>query len=348
MKGKILSPYPRSVSVGFPKIPAGANRLLKMKRYNRLFSQIVSFENIYSGYLKARRGKRFKKDVLLFTYFLEYNLTGIKKELEKENYVHGGYKEFIVRDSKKRTIRAPCFKDRIMHHALCNVVEPIFEKTFIFDSYACRKGKGTHRALKRLKTWLKASEGYCLKCDISKYFDSVNQAVLLGIIEKKIKDKKVINLIKEIISSFNKETKIGIPIGNLTSQLFANIFLNQLDQFVKRELRSKYFIRYMDDFLILGEKQDLHYLKEKISDYLQFDLKLKLHPKKANIFPSSKGIDFLGYVIFKNHVLLRKSTVKRFLKKTKKVKKEERINAWFAYAKHADSFRLTKKLKTHV
>lgn len=319
-----------------------------MKRKGRLFDKVCSFENIHSAYLKAQKSKRFKKDILLFNYFLEYGLVDIKKQLEGENYVHGGYKEFVIRDSKKRTIRAPYFRDRVVHHALCNVIEPIFEKTFIFDSYACRKRKGTHRALKRLKTWLKASEGYCLKCDISKYFDSVNQAVLLEIIKKKIKDKKVINLIKEIISSFNKETKIGIPIGNLTSQLFANIFLNQLDQFVKRELRSKYFIRYMDDFLILGEKQDLHYLKEKISDYLQFDLKLKLHPKKANIFPSSKGIDFLGYVIFKNHVLLRKSTVKRFLKKTKKVKKEERINAWFAYAKHTDSFRLTKKLKTHV
>ncbi|MDD3170559.1 MAG: reverse transcriptase [Candidatus Pacebacteria bacterium] len=130
-----------------------------MKRKGRLFNKICSFENIHSGYLKAGKGKRFKKDVLSFGYFLEYELAGIKKELEGQNYVHGGYKEFIVRDSKKRTIRAPCFRDRIMHHALCNAVEPVFEKTFIFDSYACRKGKGTHQALKRLKAWLKAAGG---------------------------------------------------------------------------------------------------------------------------------------------------------------------------------------------
>jgi retron-type reverse transcriptase len=130
-----------------------------MKRKGNLFDKICSFENIQSAYLKARKGKKFKKDVLLFGYFSEYGLAEIKKQLNDGKYVHGGYKEFIVRDSKKRTIRAPCFRDRIMHHALCNAVEPVFEKTFIFDSYACRKGKGTHQALKRLKAWLKAAGG---------------------------------------------------------------------------------------------------------------------------------------------------------------------------------------------
>ncbi len=152
-------------------------------------------------------------------------------------------------------------------------------------------------------------------------------------------------LLKEIAGSFNKETKTGIPIGNLTSQLFANVFLNQMDQFIKRELKQKHFIRYMDDFLILGEKKELRCLKEKIRDYLRSNLKLELHPKKADIFPSSKGVDFLGYVTFKNHVLLRKSTVKRFLKKTRKIEGKERINSWLAYAKHADAFGLTKRLK---
>jgi hypothetical protein len=151
-------------------------------------------------------------------------------------------------------------------------------------------------------------------------------------------------LIKEITGSFNKETKTGIPIGNLTSQLFANIFLGQMDQFVKRKLKQKYFIRYMDDFLILGKKKELHCLKEKIRNYLELNLKLELHPKKADIFPLTKGIDFLGYVVFKSHVLLRKSTVKRFLKKMNKVEGKEKINAWLAYAKHADAFGLTRRL----
>ncbi|MDD3170560.1 MAG: RNA-directed DNA polymerase [Candidatus Pacebacteria bacterium] len=168
----------------------------------------------------------------------------------------------------------------------------------------------------------------------------------MGAMEKKIKDEKTMRLIKEITGSFNKETKTGIPIGNLTSQLFANIFLGQMDQFIKRELKQKHFIRYMDDFLILGEKKELHYLKEKIRNYLELNLKLELHPKKADISPLFKGVDFLGYVAFKNHVLLRKSTVKRFLKKTKKVG-GGRTNAWLAYAKHADAFGLTKAVFKH-
>ncbi len=316
-----------------------------MKRKDNLFDKICSFENIHSAYFKARKGKRFKKDILLFNYNLEANLINLQKELRTEKYVHGGYKEFIVQDSKKRKIRAPCFRDRVVHHALCNVIEPIFEKTFIFDSYACRKKKGTHRALKRLKAWLKTAEGgYCLKCDISKYFDSIDQTILFNLIQKKIKDEKAIRLIGKIICSFNKEIKIGIPIGNLTSQLFANIFLNQLDQFIKRELKQKHFIRYMDDFLILGGKRELQCFKKKISDYLRLNLGLELHPRKADVFPLFKGIDFLGYVAFKNNVLLRKNTVKRFLKKTKKTERKEKINAWFAYARPADAFGLTRSL----
>ncbi len=310
-----------------------------MKRKGNLFDKICSFENIYSAYLKARKGKKLKKEVLLFNYNLEANLINLEKELRTGKYVHGGYKEFVVRDSKRRIIRAPCFKDRIVHHALCNVIEPIFEKTFIFDSYACRKGKGTHRAVKRVKTWLKTAGDYCLQCDIAKYFDSIDQTILLKLIEKKIKDKKTIHLIEEIINSFNQETKVGIPIGNLTSQLFANVYLNELDQNVKRELKQKYFIRYMDDFLILGEKQELRFLKEKLEKFLQ---SLKLCFKKAEIFPLAKGIDFLGYIIFKDFVLLRKNTIKRILKKIGK----ERSNAWFAYTKHANSFYLGQRFFT--
>lgn len=319
-----------------------------MKRKGNLFNKVCSFENIHSAYSKARRGKRFKKDILEFNYDLEYNLIDIKERLEKQEYIHGAYKEFIVRDSKERLIRAPLFKDRVVHHSLCGIIEPIFEKTFISNSFACRKKKGSHRGIKRLKAFLKDNrDAYCLKCDISKYFDSINQEILLRIIESKIKDKRIMWLIKQIINSFNLDTKTGIPIGNLTSQLFANVYLNQLDQLVKHNLKQKKFIRYMDDFLILGqEKQEMHVLKKKIKMFLENNLKLGLNPKKANIFPLSLGIDFLGYIVFKQYILLRKATIKRLLKKMYKGNIQGgggriNANAWFSYAKHGDAYKLS-------
>jgi retron-type reverse transcriptase len=297
-----------------------------MKRYNNLFSQVIDFKNIHSAYLKTRKRKRCAKKALIFTFNLERNLVGIRKELVLQSYKHGKYSEFLVCDSKKRRIKAPCFKDRVIHHSLCNIIEPIFDKSFIFDSYACRNRKGTHKGVKRLKSFLKNERDcYCLKCDISKYFDSINQYVLMCLIKRKIKDRNIIWLVKEIIkSSYKNRRGKGIPIGNLTSQLFANIYLNELDQFVKHDLKAKRFIRYMDDFLILGyQKKDLKYLKERIRIFLQNVLDLQFNPKKAEIFPSLKGVDFLGYVLFRRHILLRKSTVKRLLKKIERNKNQE-------------------------
>jgi retron-type reverse transcriptase len=232
-----------------------------------------------------------------------------------------------------------------MHHALCNIIIPIFEKSFIDNSYACRKEKGSHKAIKKLRSFLKNRNNlYCLQCDISKYFDSINHDTLIKIIKKKIGCQKTINLIVKIIDSFNKDTGVGIPIGNLTSQLFANIYLNELDQFVSHELKQKYYIRYMDDFLILGSKKDLRDLKIKVEQFLTDKLQLKMNPKKVNIFPCNKGIDFLGYIVFKDYILLRKSTIKRFIKKMKDKGIEEARKAWVAYAKHANSYLLSQKL----
>jgi len=318
-----------------------------MKRYNNLFIQVTDFKNIHSAYLKTRKRKKCVKKILIFNFNLERNLLGIKKELVLQNYKHGKYNEFFVCDSKKRRIKAPCFKDRVIHRSLCNIVEPVFDKSFISDSYACRINKGTHKGVKRLKLFLKDNKNdYCLKCDISKYFDSINHNILNNLIKKKIKDNKTLWLIGEIIKSNNcNSLNRGIPIGNLTSQLFANIYLNELDQFVKHKLKQQKLIRYMDDFLILGNKNDLKIVKKFIGYFLNKKLNLQFNPKKANIFPVLRGVDFLGYVIFKNYILLRKSTVKRFLRKIKVSENIERIIiAWFAYSKHANSYFLRKKL----
>ncbi len=343
------------------------------KTYNNLFEKICSFENLHLAYLKARKCKRYNNEILEFSYNLEKNLFKLQEGLLNQTYKHGGYREFIVCDSKKREIKAAPFSDRVIHHAVCNIIEPIFDKGFIYDSYACRNEKGTHRAIKKLESILKSmrdknsSEIYCLQCDISKYFKSIDHNILLKIIKNKIKDEKTIWLIEEIIrSSYDRKIYnnlfdfrlTGIPIGNLTSQLFANIYLNELDQFIKHELRKKYYLRYMDDFLIFNySKRELNDLKQIIKIFLNYKLELNLHPKKVNIFPVNDGVDFLGYLIFNNYRLLRKSTIKRFEKRTKKYQKklnigligqekfDNSLQSWNSYAEFASSWKIKRNLE---
>jgi len=315
-----------------------------MKRKGNFYNQIYSFNNLHNAYLKVRRSKRYKREILEFSFNLEENLFKIKKELKDETYIHGGYKKFIVRDSKKREIKAPKVKDRLLHHALCNLISPIFENTFYNYSYACRKGKGNHRAVNDFKRKLKnKGEFFCFKSDISKYFDNVDLNILYNIIERKIKDKKVLVLMDKILKSNQK----GIPIGNLTSQLFANVYLNEMDQFIKRALKAKCFFRYMDDFLILGEnKKGLRNIKNKLEVFLKYKLGLEYKEKATSIFPISSGIDFLGYIIFEKYTLLRKKTVLKMVKKIKKRTFEQALNSWKAYTKRTRSYLLKKNIFT--
>ena len=334
-----------------------------------MFSRLMTFENLHRAYLEARKCKRFRSSILKFSCDLEENLMSLRQELERQTYRHGSYREFIVADSKKRTIKAAPFRDRVVHQALCRVIEPIFEKTFIYDSYACRKSKGTHRAFRRMEKFVYsitrvARAGgqaslethlriFCLKCDISKFFDNIDHEKLLSVLAKKIHDERVFWLSREIIQSNLK----GIPIGNLTSQLFANIYLNELDHFAKRVLREKHYLRYMDDFLILGtDKKRLHEDKKKIMEFLRDELRLELHPKKSEVFPVHSGLDFLGYVLRDGRRLLRKSTVKRLLKKKRRflmLQKEGKLPegfmeharaSWRGYARFASSYKLAQKI----
>ena len=341
-----------------------------------LFDQIIDFENLHAAYRDARVCKRYRSSILKFGCNLEENLMRIRWELTTKRYRHGDYRTFVVTDSKKRTIKAAPFRDRVVHHAVCNVIEPILERGFIFDSYACRKGKGTHAAVKRLEYFMKSLSAraggkaelrprneaaaqhagpqvYCLKCDISKYFDSINGEVLFNILQRKIRDENTLWLLREVIQSNPR----GIPIGNLTSQLFANVYLNEFDHFVKRELKERYYLRYMDDFIILGaDKRHLREAKEHVRIFLRDQLKLSLHPKKAEIAPVGKGIDFLGYVLRDGSRRLRRSTVKRFLKRKRHYEAMVRrgvmaersyrcvMDSWRGYAGFADSYGLMKKI----
>lgn len=350
-----------------------------MKTYKNLFNKVCTFKNLYEAYLNARKCKRYKGYVLDFSWGIEENILELQSQLLDQTYQHGTYNEFIIYDAKKRYIKAAPFRDRIVHHAVCSVIEPIFDKGFIYDSYACRREKGTHRAVKRLEEFLKSAKAknensqlYCLQCDISKYFDSIDHQILQKLLDKKIADEKVRWLLGKIIKSsfdikFGKDLfdyrEVGIPIGNLTSQLFANIYLNELDQFIKHKLHERYYIRYMDDFLILDyDKKKLWEEKEGIEKFLKEKLKLKMNTKKVCIYPVESGIDFLGYKIWADHKLLRKSTVKRFIKRTKKYRVEiekgnmdktkfnNSLQSWMSYAKYANSWRLLQgqALKTYI
>jgi retron-type reverse transcriptase len=350
-----------------------------MKRYGNIYKQIYDFENLYQAYLEARKNKRYRADVLEFSANLEENLIEIQNELIWKEYEVGRYREFYVYEPKKRLIMALPFKDRVVQWAIYRVLNPIFNKTFIEHSYACRKWKGTHKAADKLQDWLrkldrKPIKHYYLKMDISKYFYRVDHDVALNILERKIKDKDVIWLLEKIIKSKQKPFGLplgmepgdcpkhmrlynkGMPIGNLTSQLLANIYLNELDQFCKHDLRIKYYIRYMDDFIILHhDKKYLHRLKVEIESFLNSQLKLHLN-KKTCIRPISLGIEFVGFKIWPTHRKLKKKSAIKMKRRLRYLKKAyargevalDEINAsiqsYLGILQHCNSYSLKKSI----
>ena len=286
---------------------------------------------------------------------MEGSIFSLYEELKNKTYQHSNYSSFFVKDPKIRHIHKACVRDRILHHAIFRVLYSTFDKQFIFDSYSCRNKKGTHRAINRLKYFArKAGKNntkpcYILKCDIKKYFDSIDQNILLNLIRKIIKDNDALWLIEKVIKSFPK----GLPLGNITSQLFANIYLNELDKFIKHNLREKFYIRYCDDFTILNSAdKNLIY---KIDYFLKNNLRLYLHPAKIIIRKYHQGIDFLGYVIFPHFRILRVKTIKRIIKnlktkeievKNKKITKKsfnQTVQSYLGVLKHCDSLKIRKE-----
>lgn len=298
--------------------------------------------------MRVQKSKTKKSDVQEFEFNIEENILQLHKELRKWAYQHSGYTAFYITDPKLRHIHKACVRDRVLHHAIFRVLCPIFDPTFIFDSYSCRKGKGTHRAVKRLKKFARALSRnnhrniFALKCDVKKFFDSIDQKIFTSLILKKIKDENAIRLIEKIIKSFEKDPDRGLPIGNVTSQLFANIYLNKLDQYIKHELKAKYYVRYRDDFVILGRKlADLLEQVKSISQFLSTELKLKLHPNKIIIRKYSQGIDFLGYVIRPYCITLRTKTKRRIIKNAR----PSNLSSYIGVLKHCSGHATEKKIK---
>ena len=287
-----------------------------------LWEKIISWENLYEAFLSARRGKRRRTSTLVFSEFLEENLVDIQNRLIWKEWSPGFWREFYVHEPKKRLIQAPPFRDRVVHHALVGVIEPMFEKKFIKDSYACRKEKGTHAAVKRVQFFMRrvsagSERPYVVKADISKYFPSIPRDRLLLEIEKTIKDKNVLWLCRKIIGAGG----CGIPIGSLTSQLFANMYLDRLDHFAKDDCGYRHYVRYMDDWVIICENKQI--AQKALWNTVCFvkDLGLEVN-HKTGIYPMSHGVDFCGYRIWPGFILPRKRNVSRAKKRILAVAKK--------------------------
>lgn len=311
---------------------------------HNVFEKIISLENLFLAWREFSQGKMKKTDVSEFKDKLEENIFNLHQYLKNKTYRHSHYTAFNVYDPKLRKIHKATVTDRVLHHAIYQIIYPIFDPNFIYDSYSCRAGKGTHGAVGRLEKFSrKLSKNnnkniFALKCDIKKFFYSIDQEILSEIIQRKIQDTDALWLIKKIIQSF----PAGLPLGNVTSQIFANIYLNELDQFVKHTLKEKYYLRYCDDFIILGENREhLKNLILQISYFLERRLRLTLHPNKVSIRKCSQGIDFLGYVILPRYKVLRTKTKKRMIRKIKNKKRESENNliSKESFTQSLDSYR---------
>lgn len=314
------------------------------------YDDIISVENILSAWREFLVNKKKKDDVLEFQSHLMDNVFDLHEDLKQRKYMHSSYVAFKISDPKPRDIHKATVKDRLLHHVLYRKLYPFFDRTWISDSYSCRNNKGAHKAIKRFKSFnQKVSKNntrtcWVLKCDIRKFFASIDQKILLEILGRYIPDQNTLRVIREIVGSFqSRKGEIGLPLGNLTSQLFVNIYMNEFDQFVKHRLKEKYYIRYADDFVFMSEnKEHLEKLLPIIKDFLNTKLKLDLHPDKVYIKTFASGVDFLGWINFSGHRVLRTATKNRMLRNLKEERSEARVQSYRGLLSHGN----TKKLST--
>ena len=351
-----------------------------MQRYGNLWSQIIAFENLLQAARQAQRGKRFRSSVLAFNYNLEAELHQIYHDLSTQTYTPGAYHTFEIRDPKPRLISAAPYRDRVVHHALCNVIVPPIERTFIEDTYANRWGYGTHRALHRFIRFARTSR-YILQLDIRKYFPSVDHEILKAVIRRKIKCPQTLWLIDTIIDNSNPqepmveyfpgdelltplERRRGLPIGNLTSQFFANVYLNGFDHFVKETLKARKYLRYVDDFALFSD--DREFLADAwlaIRDYLE-RLRLKLHPAKSHLFETQYGANFVGFRILPDgetfpkavRIRVRNDNLRRSRHRLRKLQRDyskgyvnlddvvQRLRSWEAHLYHGNTCGLRRSV----
>ena len=282
-----------------------------MKRHRNLFDRVVTFENLLRSFKRAYRGCSKSLEAKVFDFHLEPELLALKAELESGTYRPGGFRTFRIHDPKERTISVAPFRDRVVHHAVVGVLEPIYERVFIHDSYATRKGKGTHKAIARVQRFLHTHRWYA-RADIRHFFETVNHDVLLSIVTRKIKDPQVMELLDVIIRAV--PTPTGLPIGNLTSQFFANVYLDPLDHHLKDHLGVKRYVRYMDDLVFLSnDPEELKGWLKQVEGFVRDRLRLELKAKAVYINRRENGIGFLGARIFPKHLRVKRTNLKRCL-----------------------------------
>lgn len=351
-----------------------------MKKLRDVYRKIVSKENLYHSAYMASKNRRYRDTTADFNFRLEDEIGQLQEELMSKTYKHGEYRVFTIYDPKKRQIAAAPFRDRVVHHAVHDVIEPLLDKSFIYDSYACRKGKGTHKAVDRAQSFLRANR-FCFHGDIKKYFPSIDHGILKKLVERRVEDRDLLWLFNEIIDSAvglltcqpvsgsrltvsaenrtpKTEHQTGLPIGNLTSQFFANLYLNELDYFVKFDLRFHYYIRYMDDFLIFhNDERVMQEARSRIKEFLRERLNINLHENKSQIYKTAEGIKFLGFRIFKDYRRLAPDNVRRFKERLKMFRwlfKNEGVSAveqikdsvrcWVAHSKYANTVSLRRNI----
>ncbi|MFA6018111.1 MAG: reverse transcriptase/maturase family protein [Patescibacteria group bacterium] len=312
----------------------------------------MSLENLFAAWEEFLCGKRKKLDVLKFKDNLLENITLLHDDLITHRYVHGAYYHFIVTDPKRRDIHKALVRDRLLHHAIHRKLYPLFEKIFIADSFSCRIGKGTHRAMNRFRVFhRKVSRNdtrtcWVLKLDVRKFFASIDHNVLLSLLHSRILDLELMWLFEQIISSFpTSKFPSGLPLGNLTSRLFANVYLHELDTFVKYQLKAEYYVRYADDFVLLSSSRDaLILLLERIQIFLQDQLCLSLHPRKIELCTTGSGIDFLGWVHFPKHRILRTVTKHRAFTQLRNCSEDSVFQSYRGMMQHGNAFDVQQDL----
>jgi len=309
-----------------------------------VFDDIISVENLLAAWREFLCGKRKRRDVAKFSLNLMDNILALHRELQAKSYRHGPYHAFKINDPKPRDIHKASVRDRLLHHAIYRILYPYFDRKFIFDSFSCRRDKGQNLAMNRFRAFGRivsrnhTRTAWVLKCDVRKFFANIDHQILKCILAEKIDDQDVLWLLEQVIDSFSP----GLPLGNLTSQLLVNVYMNEFDNFLKRNLKIQYCVRYADDFVIVHENRKyLEKILPRIADFLSKQLKLSLHPDKVFIKTLASGVDFLGWIHFPHHRVLRTSTRHRMFKKLKPTS----VTSYKGLLSHGNAFGLTQEIE---
>lgn len=347
-----------------------------MKRHSNLYLQIITFENLLTAAQQAQRQKRYRDPVLVFNRHLEQELLQLQRELQTKTYQPGGYKTFEIYEPKQRVISAAPYRDRVVHHALCNIIVPIFDRTFIATTYANRKGYGSHRALKQFVRYVRSSR-YVLQCDIRKYFPSIDIAILKQQIRRKLKCQNTLWLIDTILDTpsqgdllidyFPGDTLLtplqrpkGLPIGNLTSQFFANVYLNGFDRYVKETLKVSQYLRYVDDYaLFSNDRGFLEHCRKEIEAYLA-TLRLRIHPIKSQLTQTRYAASFVGFRVLPDRIRVRNHNLQTGRRRLKRLQAAygkgqisehdftQRFQSWNAHLSPGNTWRLRQYIFRNV